>query len=110
MGKKIFAVAALSLLTVIGCSRQETRQTVENTGTATTTVANAGNEDDTAVPWRKAPVDPQAIERERFDEQWRGLEGFRAVPGAAQSAQAPTVNVRFAPNGREFRSESNRWM
>lgn len=101
MGKQIFAVTALSVLTVIACSRQETTQTTNTETAVTNTATPVADGDDTAVPWRKAPVDQEAIERERFDEQWRNLESFRAAQAAAQKAQVPQINVRFAPNGKE---------
>jgi lipoprotein-anchoring transpeptidase ErfK/SrfK len=101
MGKQTFIVM-VALLAAFGCSKQEARDAGEKTTGAVSTAAEKVKDAiDVAVPIG-GEDDPAARERERFDEEWRKLESLRnAQAGRPQGPQAPTVNVTFAPNGKE---------
>ena len=93
----ILLAAMLSL--AIACSREDASQ--EKAQATATNDATKGEEAiDVAVPLGKD--DPAAREKERFDEQWRGLSGFSsAQPGQPQAPPAPAIDVTFAPAGKE---------
>ncbi|HEX2059131.1 MAG TPA: L,D-transpeptidase [Thermoanaerobaculia bacterium] len=101
MGKQTMAAAAL-LLIVLGCSKQEAKQAKEEVQQTASDVAQKVEDAfDVAVPIG-GKDDPAAREKERFDEGWRGLDVFRqAKAGQPQGPPAPSVNVRFVPNGKE---------
>lgn len=99
MGKKAFILAA-ALVAGVACSRQETTQ-VEQKSEGKVAKAIRTVTDAVEVPFG-GKDDPAARERERFDEGWRSLESLReARSGRPLGPQAPAVNVRFAPNGKE---------
>lgn len=89
-----------TLVLAVACSKQEAKQAQEKVEGAAERVAEKVDAIDVAVPIGKD--DPAAREKERFDEGWRGLEGFqKAKSGAPQGpAQAP-LNITFVPNGKE---------
>lgn len=96
----MFAAAAL-LLVLVGCSKQEAKQAKEGAQQQASKVATkVGDAIDVAVPLGEKD-DPAAAEKERFDEQWRGLETFQQARSGPQGPAAPQVDVRFAPNGKE---------
>ena len=87
---------SIAAVTVLACTKQETRQTQQNVeGTAGTAAQQVEGADDIAVPIGKD--DPALREQERFDEGWRGLPGFRddKTPAVAQGPGAPNVQVQF---------------
>lgn len=98
MRRQILA-ATLSLVAVVACSRQEVEQKTE---TAQKAASNAVKRVGEAVeaPFGKDP-DPAQIERERFDDRWRGLAGFQTVSGERQGPELPQVDVQFVANGKE---------
>jgi lipoprotein-anchoring transpeptidase ErfK/SrfK len=89
------------LALAIACSRENaTRAKDKAKETATNVATKVEDAIDVAVPLGKD--DPAAREKERFDEQWRGLSGFSsAQPGPPQAPAAPAINVIFAPAGKE---------
>jgi lipoprotein-anchoring transpeptidase ErfK/SrfK len=94
-------VAAL-LIASLACTKQEAKD-AKNAVTEKASDVAAKVEDaiDVAVPLGDKD-DPAAREKERFDEGWRGLGGFRDVkPAAAPPAPPAEVKVTFAPNGKE---------
>jgi lipoprotein-anchoring transpeptidase ErfK/SrfK len=95
-------IPAMLLLSAIACSKEKTTEVKQQ---AKTTATNVGqkvkNAIEVAVPLGEKD-DPAAREKERFDEQWRGLEVFRnATPAQRAAAQAKKLNIAFVPNGRE---------
>jgi lipoprotein-anchoring transpeptidase ErfK/SrfK len=78
MSMKKMAIATL-LAVAVGCSREQAHQTKETVKTKVQDVFEA------AVP-STGKDDPAQREKERFDEQWRQLQSFRAQQ-QAQAAQ-----------------------
>ncbi|HEX7150691.1 MAG TPA: L,D-transpeptidase family protein [Thermoanaerobaculia bacterium] len=105
MRTKKTLLAVILCVAAAACSRDEAKQAKEKTEQA---VQNAGQKvsealDDVAVPVG-GQDDPQAQEKERFDERWRGLETFQAqgkapaaTPGPAQGPAEVKLNVTFVP-------------
>ena len=93
-------VLAALLVAAVACSKEEATEAKQDATTAATNVAQkVKNAINVAVPLGEKD-DPAAREKERFDEQWRGLEVFRDVkPG--QGPTPPPVEVVFLPNGKE---------
>jgi lipoprotein-anchoring transpeptidase ErfK/SrfK len=92
-------VAAAILITALGCSKQEAKQTGERAKAAASNVMDkAADAIDVAVPIGERD-DPAARERERLDENWRRLESLRQARAAQPPAgpPAPEVQVTFAP-------------
>lgn len=88
------------LLASVACSRQETTR-VENQPEGKIEKAVRTVTDAVEVPFG-GQDDPAARERERFDENWRSLESLRAANAKRRAGpQAPAVEVKFAPNGKE---------
>lgn len=93
----------LTALLLIGCSREEATQ---KTTSAVQKVSNAA--DDVTTPLGR-PDNAQERERERFNEQWRQLQSFRAQQQAQQQAQQaaaaasaqPPANFRFVTGQKE---------
>jgi lipoprotein-anchoring transpeptidase ErfK/SrfK len=91
---------AALLCVAVACTKQEVKEHAQN---AKKKVTDAF---DVAVPIGKD--DPAAREKERFDENWRKMNAFRAAqtaapapPPAPAAPPPPQVNVQFAPNGKE---------
>ena len=100
MNMRTWIPAAL-LLAAFGCTKQEATATKEKVKDAASTVAEKVDDAiDVAVPLGEKD-DPQAREKERFDESWRNLEVFRAQQAARQAAAQKEVQVTFAPNAKE---------
>ncbi|HEX9983782.1 MAG TPA: L,D-transpeptidase family protein [Thermoanaerobaculia bacterium] len=108
MRTKKTLLAVILSVAAAACSREEAKQTQEKAGAA---VERAGAKvsdalDDVAVPVGQRE-DPQQQEKERFDEQWRGLESFRgqaapaAVPQQPHGPDQPKLNVQFVPRTKE---------
>jgi len=96
-------IASIALVTAVACSKEEAKQAKENvTEKATQVAQKVGDAIDVAVPLGERD-DPAAREKERFNEEWRGLETFKGQPAQAPPPQtaAPAANVKFAPNGKE---------
>ena len=94
-----FMLAAV-LLGAAACSREEATEAKNKAQEKAAEVAQTvGDAIDVAVP--TGTDDPAAREKERFDDRWRGLEGFREVKAAQQTPQAAQVQVTFLPNGKE---------
>ena len=95
-------IVALLLAASLACTKEEAKNAKDAVAEKASDVA-AKVEDaiDVAVPLGKD--DPAAREKERFDENWRGLGGFRDVKPAAPQGPAapPEVKVTFVPNGKE---------
>ena len=106
-------MVALVLAGVAACSKEQAAKTPNKAddavAKATSRVTDAF--DDVATPVGK-PEDPKAREKERFDEQWRQLEAFKAAEAqkaAQQQAQAAqqqqqqqaAVNVSFVTGQKE---------
>src|ERR1051326_2885796 len=81
-------VAALLILGV-ACSKQETKQAV------TKTVNKVS--DAITVPWNNKPDDVASREQERFDQQYRQLESFRAQQQLQQQQQQQEQQRNAAP-------------
>ncbi|MFZ2490220.1 MAG: L,D-transpeptidase family protein [Thermoanaerobaculia bacterium] len=95
-------IVAFIAITAVACSReqaQNAQQKAEAAGEAAVTkVADAI---DVAVPIR-GKDDPAQRERERFDEQWRGLPGFRGDDvRPSQGPAAPELEVSFVSGAKE---------
>lgn len=98
MGKQIFAAALI--LMALGCSKEEAKEAGEKAQASVERAAGkVGDAIDIAVPIG-GQDDPAARERERFNEDWRGLWGD-VKAGQPQGPKPPEVNVRFVPNGKE---------
>jgi lipoprotein-anchoring transpeptidase ErfK/SrfK len=113
--KKRFLV--LALVALAACSREQTQQAKQKVVNVKERVADAF---DVAAPIDRKPVAPaqtaQEREKERFDQQWRALQSFRAQQAvqaaaqqeaaaqqaavAAQQQAAAAVNVQFVPRGK----------
>jgi lipoprotein-anchoring transpeptidase ErfK/SrfK len=95
-------IALVAVLAAFGCSKQEAID-VKDSAKATASNVREKVEDalDVAVPVGKD--DPAAREKERFDEGWRNLGGFKtARNGPAQGPPAPPpVNITFVANAKE---------
>ncbi|MEP6744224.1 MAG: L,D-transpeptidase [Gemmatimonadota bacterium] len=99
---KTTTILLAAILTLaVACSREDATRAKDKAKETATNVATKVEEAiDVAVPFGKD--DPAAREKERFDEQWRGLSGFSsAQPGQPQAPAAPAINVTFAPAGME---------
>ena len=98
--RKFIAVAAIAA--AVACSKQEAEVAKDNVQQTATNVAQKVEDAiDVAVPLGERD-DPAAREKERFNEEWRALETFRAQQAKNAAQQQPAaVNVRFAPNGKE---------
>lgn len=95
-------IVTAALVAAVACSKEEAKVAKDKAADAATNVAEKVEDAiDVAVPLGKD--DPAAREKERFDEQWRGLETFKADAKApAPRGPAPAdVKVTFAPNGKE---------
>ncbi len=94
-------VVAIALVALAACSKEEAKEAKDAvTDKATEVAAKVDDAIDIAVPLGKD--DPAAREKERFNDEWRGLSGFTEVKsGAPQGPAAPEVKVTFAPNGKE---------
>lgn len=94
-------IAAAALVAAVACSKEEAKEAKAKAQDAAANVAEKVEDAiDVAVPLGERD-DPAAREKERFDEGWRGLEGFRDVRAGQQGPAAPDVKVTFAPNGKE---------
>lgn len=96
-------LVVVALLGAIGCSKEKAVETKEKAKDAASDVAEKVKDAvDVAVPLGERD-DPQARERERFNEEWRQLQTFRAQQAAQarqQEAQRQAdVQVQFAPPG-----------
>ena len=101
---------AVGLVALVGCSRQEAKQTAssvkESTKQAVRTVRDALEVNADYSPKRD---DASIREKERFDAQWRQLQSFREKQAQAaaqqlrqqQAAAQPPANFRFIPYARE---------
>lgn len=89
MRKTLTFVALVSLL---ACSKQEAVQKKEEA------VEKVKDAIDVAVPLGPRD-DPAQREKERFDEEWRKLETFRAMQAAQAPLKAAVAEVQFAPQG-----------
>ena len=88
-------IFAAMLCAVVACSKQETKEA------ATKVAQKVEDAIDVAVPIGDKD-DPQAREKERFDEGWRQLAVFRDVrPGSPLGPTQPELKITFAPNGKE---------
>src|SRR5256885_9467012 len=77
---------AVLLLLAAACSKQETKQAVAN-AKASTKNAVSKVTDAISTPYGGKPDDAAARERERFDQQYRQLESFRAQQQLQQQQQ-----------------------
>jgi len=94
--KRETLVLAAILAVAVACSRQEVKDEAQKT--ATTVAEKIEDAIDVAVPLGKD--DPAAREKERFNDEWRGI--FKDVQvSAAQSPKPAELKVTFLPNGKE---------
>ena len=100
--KRETVVLAAILAVAVACSKQEATQAKDDAKQAATNVGQKIEDAiDVAVPLGEKD-DPAAREKERFDESWRGVfQNAKVQQGAPQGPQAPAVQVRFVPNGKE---------
>jgi lipoprotein-anchoring transpeptidase ErfK/SrfK len=103
---KIFAASLAAVVLFTACS-QETRTTTTEVAKNTTEKVKekVGDAFDVAVPIGQRE-DPAAREKERFDEQWRQLQSFRAQEAAKARAAAVTAAqnakpIQFVANAKE---------
>jgi lipoprotein-anchoring transpeptidase ErfK/SrfK len=91
-------VLLATLVLTAGCSREttETAEVVKETRPGTSTQRGF------AVPVGPS-ADPAERERQRFDEGWRSLLGFRdaRVTASKGGQSTPVKDIRFVPNGTE---------
>lgn len=97
MMRKLAAMVALA--GTLACSRQEAGEKTdtvrEKAGGVAERVKDAFN---AAVPLGEKG-DPAQREKERFSEEWRKLETFRAIRAAREPLKYAETAVRFAPAG-----------
>jgi lipoprotein-anchoring transpeptidase ErfK/SrfK len=103
MMRKMAAVVALA--GALACSKQEVAEKKADVKATATNVAEKVKSAFNAQAPIAGKDDPAARERERFNEEWRKLETFRAAQAAKaakaaqQAAQVADANVQFAPAG-----------
>lgn len=96
-------IAGIAVVTATGCSRQETQQAQQKVENAAEKVATRVSDAiDVAVPIG-GKEDPAQREKERFDEGWRGLPGFKEdkTTVAPQGPVAPAMDIRFVAGAKE---------
>src|SRR5688500_9639425 len=94
-------IVAIAIVALAACSKEKASDVKDKAQDAAATAAQKVEDAiDIAVPFGERD-DPAAREKERFDEQWRGLEVFRDVKPTAPQPAAPDVKVVFAPTGKE---------
>ncbi|MGZ4808214.1 MAG: L,D-transpeptidase family protein [Thermoanaerobaculia bacterium] len=96
---------AILLLIAAACSREQATSVKNTTTAAAGNVANTVRDAfDVSTPVG-AREDPKAREQQRFDQQWRQLQSFRAsqaTPTPAQTAPvAPAVPIQFVKRTKE---------
>jgi len=94
MSMKKMAIATL-LAVAVGCSREQAHQTKE------TVKAKVQDVFEAAVP-SAGKDDPAQREKERFDEQWRQLQSFRAQQEAQRVAQQQQQQQEAAEQPLQF--------
>ncbi|HEX8154024.1 MAG TPA: L,D-transpeptidase [Thermoanaerobaculia bacterium] len=99
---------ALLLTAALACNQEKAAQTDNKVDDATSKAAAkvADALDDVGVPLggrKPEPVDPKTREQQRFDEQWRQLEAFKAsqVSTTPQGPAQPNVTVQFTTGQKE---------
>jgi len=80
----------LAMIALVACSGEEAHETKARAQNAASKVAQKVSDTfDVSTPLgaKEPPPTPQEIERERFDQQWRQLQSFRAQQDAQAAAQ-----------------------
>src|SRR3954469_16997853 len=83
----IFAIAALA---AVACTREQAHDTKTRAqNAATKAVQKVSDTLDVSTPLgaKEPPPSQQDLERQRFDQQWRQLQSFRAQQAAQAAAQ-----------------------
>jgi len=90
-------VAVLAMIALVACSREEAHETKTRAQNAAKKVAHeVSNRFEVSTPLgaKEPPPTQQEIERQRFDQQWRQLQSFRAEQAARAAAQQQQVAAR----------------
>jgi len=85
-------MVAIALIGAIACKRteQKAKQVAQKVSDVVEIAVPFGGKDD-----------PNAREKERFDEGWRGLDVFRNVQPRVMGPLKPKLQIAFVPNGKE---------
>jgi lipoprotein-anchoring transpeptidase ErfK/SrfK len=115
------SVIFLLLVAAVACNRESTQRAQQKVTAVKNRVADAFDAE-APVERKAAPAPtPQELEKQRFDEQWRQLQSFRAQQAAAaqqqanaqvaaqqqqaaaqqQAAQQAALNIQFVPAGKK---------
>src|SRR5436305_153209 len=84
------AVTVFAMALLISCNREQAHDTKTRAEHAATKAAQKVSDTfDVSAPLgaKEPPPSQQEIERERFDQQWRQLQSFRAQQAAQAAAQ-----------------------
>src|SRR5437763_10031807 len=87
---KRLSIVAMVALIAAACSREEAHETKTRAQNAAKKVAHeVSNRFEVSTPLgaKEPPPTQQEIERQRFDQQWRQLQSFRAQQAAQAAAQ-----------------------
>src|SRR5438067_2984263 len=88
MNRRLAMILAITPLTA--CSREQAHETKVRAKNAASKVAEKVSETlDVSTPLggKEPPPTQQELERQRFDQQWRQLQSFRAQQAAQAAAQ-----------------------
>lgn len=86
---KRLSILAMVALAAAACNQEQAHETKERAQNAATKVAQKVSDTfDVSTPLggKEPPPTQQELERQRFDQQWRQLQSFRAQQAAAQAA------------------------
>src|SRR4051812_5860428 len=97
-------VSVFAMAVLIACNREQAHETKERAQSAATKVAQKVSDTlDVSTPLgaKEPPPTQQELERQRFDQQWRQLQSFRAQQAAqaaaAQQTQTTQTTSTHAP-------------
>jgi lipoprotein-anchoring transpeptidase ErfK/SrfK len=96
---KRYIIIAIAALAAAGCTREQAHETKERAqNTANKVVEKVSDTLDVSTPLggKEPPPTPQDIERQRFDQQWRQLQSFKAQQAAAAAAQQQAAQQQAA--------------
>src|SRR5436305_573133 len=92
---KRFSILAIAALAAVACNREQAHETKARAqNAASKAVQKVSDTFDVSTPMggKEPPPSQQELERQRFEQQWRQLQSFRAqqaAQAAARQQQAP---------------------
>jgi hypothetical protein len=110
---KTAGILAIAALTLMACNQEQVQQTTSRAQNAAQKVEQKVSDTfDVSTPLdaKEPPMTPQEREKQRFDQQWRQLQSFRAQQAAQaaavqqqqaaaqQAAQAAQTSTQLPPN------------